>query len=188
MLFTIQVTPVVSVWPLLDAVNVCVLPAGIATTAGLKRSPCAAETVKVAVPVRLPDELVAVTVTVAELAGAVNKPELLIEPPPLTVHVKVASGWLGAKAVNCAFPFTGTVADCGKNGHLAGCGRVAPRTARRTAGGPLTLMLLLLHPVRLASPTIAIRKIARLNRFRRKIKGKSPQRSRGPEYRGTKIS
>jgi hypothetical protein len=52
----------------------------------------------VAVPVS-PDE-VAVTVTVAGLAGAVNSPAAEILPPPATLHVTVPVGWLAAKAVN----------------------------------------------------------------------------------------
>jgi hypothetical protein len=173
--------------PLLDAVNAFVLPAGIAATAGLKRSPCAADTVKVAVPVKLPDELVAVTVTVAALVGAVNKPELLMDPPPLTLHANVAPGWLAAKAVNCAFPLTGTVATAGKMATSLGVTVVLPELLVELPGEPLTLTLLVLHPVRLAAPTIAIRTSAFFNRFGRKIKGRSPERSRGHEYRGMKI-
>ena len=68
----------------------------------------------VAVPVSPdPAEDVAVSVTVAGLEGAVNTPELLTEPPPVTLHVTVEVGWLGTYAVNCAFPFTGTLAVAG---------------------------------------------------------------------------
>ena len=172
---------------MLDAVNACVFPAGIAATAGLKRSPCAAETVKTAVPVKLPDELVAVTVTAAALAGAENKPELVMDPPPLTLQVNVAPGWLAAKAANCAFPLTGTVAAAGKIATWLGVTVVLPELFVELPGGLLTLMLLLLHPVKLATPTITIRTIASFNRFGRKIKGRSSERSRGYEYRGTKI-
>jgi len=52
----------------------------------------------VAVPVS-PDE-VAVTVTVAGLAGAVNSPDAEILPPPATLQLIVPLGWLAAKAVN----------------------------------------------------------------------------------------
>jgi hypothetical protein len=181
------VTPVVIVCPLLDAVKACVCPAGTAATAGFKRSPCAAETVKVAVPVKLPEELVAVTVTVAALVGAVNKPELLMDPPPLTLHVNVAVGWLAAKAVNCAFPLTGTVATAGKMATSLGVTVVLVEPLVELPGGLLTLTLLLLHPVRLAAPTIAIRTRAFFNRFGRKIKGRSPVRFRGDELRERKI-
>jgi hypothetical protein len=43
----------------------------------------------------LPDVL-AVTVIVAGLAGAVNKPEAVMLPPPETLHVNVEPGALAA--------------------------------------------------------------------------------------------
>jgi hypothetical protein len=55
-------------------------------------------TLRVAVPLSAED--VAVTVTLAGVAGAVNSPDALILPPPLTVHVNVEPGALAAKAVN----------------------------------------------------------------------------------------
>ena len=186
MLFTIQVTPVVIVWPLLDAVNVWVLPAGIAATAGLKRSPWAAETDKVAVPVKPPDELVAVTVTLAGLPGAVNKPEPLIDPPPLTAQVKVAPGWLGAKAANCAFPFTGTVATAGKMVTWLDAAALLEELLVELLGGLPTLTLLVLQPVKLITSKITISTLARFNRFGRNFKGKTPERSHGEENRGLK--
>jgi hypothetical protein len=70
----------------------------MATADGLTDTPCEAVTLSVAVPVS-PDE-VAVTVTVAGLAGAVNNPAAEILPPPATLHVTVPVGWLAAKAVN----------------------------------------------------------------------------------------
>jgi hypothetical protein len=80
-------------WPFTRAANVCVAPAGIAIAAGLRRIPCAEEILSVAVPVRpLLAEDVAVIVTVAGLVGAVNKPALLIEPPPVTLQVNVDVG------------------------------------------------------------------------------------------------
>ena len=163
------------------------LPAGIAATAGLTRSPCAAETVKVAVPVKLPEELVAVTVTVPEVAGAVNKPELLTAPPPLTLHVNVAAGWLAAKAVNCAFPLIGTVAAAGKIATSLGVMVLLPELLVELPGGLLTLTLLVLHPAKPTVPAIAIRASANVNLVCTKFKGKSPKRFRTQEHRRTKI-
>jgi hypothetical protein len=70
----------------------------MATADGLTDIPCGAVTLSVAVPVS-PDE-VAVTVTVAGLAGAVNRPAAEILPPPATLQVIVPLGRLAAKAVN----------------------------------------------------------------------------------------
>jgi hypothetical protein len=101
--------------PFTVALKICVAPAGIAMTAGLICTPCAAETFRVAVPVRLePAEEVAVTVTIAGLDGAVYAPLLLlIVPPPVTLQVNVEVGWLGRNAVNCTFPLIGTLATAG---------------------------------------------------------------------------
>jgi hypothetical protein len=70
----------------------------MATADGFTDTPCEAVTFRVAAPVS-PDE-VAVTVTVAGLAGAVNSPAAEILPPPATLQVIVPLGWLAAKAVN----------------------------------------------------------------------------------------
>ncbi len=87
--------------PFTVATNFCVVPAAIAAAEGVTKTPCAAVTLSVAVPVspELP-EVVAVTVTVAGLAGAVKSPAAVMLPPPLTLHVKVEPGALAAKAVN----------------------------------------------------------------------------------------
>ena len=77
-----------------------------------------AVTVTLAVPFTLP--LVAVTVNgPPALEPAVNRPEGLIEPPPLTDHVKEGCGLIGwpnwslAVALNCCVAAVWTVAEVG---------------------------------------------------------------------------
>jgi hypothetical protein len=70
--------------------------------------PCGAVTLSVAVPVSPdPPEAVAVIVTLAGVAGAVNTPAAVMLPA-LAVQVNVEEGALAAYAVNCTLPLIGT--------------------------------------------------------------------------------
>ena len=98
-------------------------------------------TVTLAVPLTLP--LVAVTVKEPAVEPAVNKPAVLMVPPPLTVQVNVGCGltgwpnWSRPVAVNCCVPPVCTDA-------LAGATVIVVRTGGAvtvTLAVPLTLPL-----------------------------------------------